>query len=417
MLKNKYYIVTYFFAFCAIHSNAQTLSLKAILDTIQVQNPQLKMYDSEIKSMDEKAAGAKSWMNPQVSTGFFMTPYNANMWKVNDMNSGMGSYMLGATQMFPNPKKQNAEFNYMKAMSSVEKENRNFTINELKAIAKDAYSEWIIINKKVVVLKQNAELMNYMIKSMEIRYQYNMDKLSSYYKAKSQLGTLESMIVMLQNEQNQKLINLNTLMARDKNTSFQIDTLYTLKTFDTQINDTSTLMNNRSDIQMLNKSIVLNDLQVKVEKSKYLPEFGVKYDHMFTFGKNPQMFSLMGMVSIPMFYSTKMNRANIKSLKFKNEAISWQKEMILNNSTGMLNSMNENLKTLTKQFSISENTIIPALKKNYETSLIAWQNNSGNLFEVLDGWEALNMAEIDALDKLQNILKMQVEIEKQLEIK
>jgi hypothetical protein len=145
MLKNKYYIVTYFFAFCAIHSNAQTLSLKAILDTIQVQNPQLKMYDSEIKSMDEKAAGAKSWMNPQVSTGFFMTPYNANMWKVNDMNSGMGSYMLGATQMFPNPKKQNAEFNYMKAMSSVEKENRNFTINELKAIAKDAYSEWIII--------------------------------------------------------------------------------------------------------------------------------------------------------------------------------------------------------------------------------------------------------------------------------
>jgi outer membrane protein TolC len=118
-----------------------------------------------------------------------------------------------------------------------------------------------------------------------------------------------------------------------------------------------------------------------------------------------------------MFYSTKMNRANIKSLKFKNEAISWQKEMILNNSTGMLNSMNENLKTLTKQFSISENTIIPALKKNYETSLIAWQNNSGNLFEVLDGWEALNMAEIDALDKLQNILKMQVEIEKQLEIK
>jgi outer membrane protein TolC len=324
---------------------------------------------------------------------------------------------LGATQMFPNPKKQNAEFNYMKAMSSVEKENRNFTINELKAIAKDAYSEWIIINKKVVVLKQNAELMNYMIKSMEIRYQYNMDKLSSYYKAKSQLGTLESMIVMLQNEQNQKRINLNTLMARDKNTSFQIDTLYTLKTFDTQINDTSTLMNNRSDIQMLNKSIVLNDLQVKVEKSKYLPEFGVKYDHMFTFGKNPQMFSLMGMVSIPMFYSTKMNRANIKSLKFKNEAISWQKEMILNNSTGMLNSMNENLKTLTKQFSISENTIIPALKKNYETSLIAWQNNSGNLFEVLDGWEALNMAEIDALDKLQNILKMQVEIEKQLEIK
>jgi hypothetical protein len=35
----------------------------------------------------------------------------------------------------------------------------------------------------------------------------------------------------------------------------------------------------------------------------------------------------------------------------------------------------------------------------------------------LDAWEALNMAQIDVLDKLQNILSTQVEIEKQLEIK
>jgi hypothetical protein len=32
-------------------------------------------------------------------------------------------------------------------------------------------------------------------------------------------------------------------------------------------------------------------------------------------------------------------------------------------------------------------------------------------------WEALNMAQIDALDKLQNIFGTQVEIEKQLETK
>jgi hypothetical protein len=55
-----------------------------------------------------------------------------------------------------------------------------------------------------------------MIKSMEIRYQYNMDKLPT--KAKSQYSVLESMVVMLQNEISQKKIALNTLMARDKNT-------------------------------------------------------------------------------------------------------------------------------------------------------------------------------------------------------
>jgi hypothetical protein len=36
---------------------------------------------------------------------------------------------------------------------------------------------------------------------------------------------------------------------------------------------------------------------------------------------------------------------------------------------------------------------------------------------VLDAWEALNMAQIEKLDKLQAILNTQVAIEKQLETK
>ena len=91
--------------------------------------------------------------------------------------------------------------------------------------------------------------------------------------------------------------------------------------------------------------------------------------------------------------------------------------MILNEASGMISSMNTELQKLKKQYNIVEKSIIPALKKNYETALLAWQNNTGELFEVLDAWEALNMAQIEALDKLQNMLNTQVEIEKQLEIK
>jgi hypothetical protein len=50
-------------------------------------------------------------------------------------------------------------------------------------------------------------------------------------------------------------------------------------------------------------------------KSKLLPEFGVKYDHMFAFGNRPQQFSLMGMVIRCPGY--KMNKATINSIKIK----------------------------------------------------------------------------------------------------
>ncbi|MHB1105342.1 MAG: TolC family protein [Lutibacter sp.] len=417
MLKNKFYIAISCLILSATNLAAQTLSLDDVLSTIKTNNPQLKMYDADIQSMDAAAKGAKSWMPPQVETGFFMTPYNTKLWKADEMGPGMGNYMVGVTQMIPNASKLKADFNLMTAMSSVEKENKNYTINQLKALAKTNYYQWLVLNKKIKIADDNLLLLDYMIKSMEIRYQYNMDKLPTYYKAKSQYSALESMILMLQNDISQKRIMLNTLMARDKNTAFEIDENYALVDFNTIISDTTSLSKNRSDVKAIEKTMEINQLKIAAEKSKLLPEFGIKYDHMFAFGEQPKQFSLMGMITIPMPWSTKMNKANINSFQIKNESLNWQKQMILNEATGMISGMNTELTNLKKQYEIAQKSIIPALKRNYDTAVLAWQNNTGDLFITLDAWEALNMAQIDALDKLQSILAAQVEIEKQLETK
>jgi outer membrane protein TolC len=359
--------------------------------------------------MDAAAKGARSWMAPQVSTGLFMTPYN--------INPDMGSYMIGVTQMIPNASRLKADSDYMNAMSSVEVENKNYTVNQLNALVKTNYYQWIVLDKKMKVAKDNLLLLEYMIKSMEIRYQYNMDKLPTYYKAKSQYSALESMVVMLQNEISQKKIALNTLMARDKSTVFEIESDFALKEFNSIKDDRGSLSENRSDVKAIEKTMVLNQLKIEIEKAKLLPEFGVNYVHMLTFGNGPQQFSLMGMITIPMPWSSKMNKANISSFKIKNESLDWQKQMILNEATGMISGMQAELTNLKKQYEIADKSIIPALRRNYDTSIIAWQNNNGDLFVVLDAWEALNMAQIEKLDKLQAILSTQVAIEKQLETK
>jgi outer membrane protein TolC len=394
---------------------AQTLTLDNVLSTIKTNNPQLKMYDADIQSMNALANGARSWMPPQVETGFFMTPYNSSMWKANEMTPGMGNYMLGVTQMIPNASKLNANENLMKAMSSVESENKNFTLNQLNALAKTYYYEWIIIKKKAKIAQDNLQLLDYMIKSMEIRYQYNMDKLSSYYKAKSQYATLQSMIVMLENDASQRKYMLNTLMARDKDVDFEIDSNYEIKDFNLLEADLSPYISNRSDIKAIDKTKEINNLKIEVEKVATRPEFGVKYDHMFAFGNQPQQFSLMGMMTIPVSWSTKMNKANMESYRIKNESLDWQKQMIANEASGMIKGMNAEFLNLKKQYQITQDNIIPALKRNYDTAILAWQNNTGDLFVALDAWEAMNMTQMDALDKLKSILTTQVEIEKQLE--
>ena len=283
----------------------------------------------------------------------------------------MGNFMVGATQMIPNPKKQMADFNYMNPMSSVEKENKNYTLNQLYALAKTNYHEWMIISKKVKIANENLLLLAYMIKSMEIRYQYNMDKLPTYYKAKSNYSSLESMIVMLKNDISQKMIVLNTLMARDKNFTFEVDSTYRFIDFNNEASDTTYLAKRRSDIKAIEKTININQLKIEVENTRLLPDFGVRYDHMFAFGQQPQQFTLMGMVNIPMSWSTKMNKANIHSFQIKKESLYWQKQMVLNEASGMIKAMKTELSFLKDQYRISENSIIPAIRKNYETALLA----------------------------------------------
>src|SRR6187431_2926011 len=139
MLKNKTLPVLFALT-VGFGSKSQTLKLDAIIDSITVSHPVVKMYDNEIRSMDEAAKGAKSWMPPEFSTGLWMVPYNPSLWKKGDMGeTGMGQYMIGGLQMLPNKKKQNADAAYMEAMSSVEKEKLNASLNDLINDAKQLY--------------------------------------------------------------------------------------------------------------------------------------------------------------------------------------------------------------------------------------------------------------------------------------
>jgi len=129
--------------------NAQTMELNDILDSIQQSHPSVKMYDANIRSMDAAAKGARSWEAPEISTGLWMTPYNTNLWKGNNGNTGMGQYMISGEQMFPNKKYNDANVAYMNEMSASAKEDKNNTLNELFASAKKSYYEWIILIRNI----------------------------------------------------------------------------------------------------------------------------------------------------------------------------------------------------------------------------------------------------------------------------
>jgi outer membrane protein TolC len=404
-----------------INTYGQTkMNLENIFSIIQKDHPEMKMYDAQIRSSDEAAKGAKSWAPPEFGAGFFMVPYNLNLTKSSltsmGVQNGIGSFMITASQMFPNKKEQNANAAYLQSLSSVNKENKEFSLNDLYAKAKANYYDWLIVEKKQSVLNDNEKLLNFMIQSTELRYKNNLGKLNAYYKAKAELGKIENQREALNNEIKQKQILLNTLMNRDKNENFQIDTNYTIKTYPSI--DSNYLVQSRSDIKAIEQDLKVNQLELNLEKTKQLPQFGIEYDHMTGFGKSPWLFSLMATVKIPLApWSAGSYKANIESLKWKRQSFESQKKVILNEASGEAASLLSSINSKKKQLQLFEENIIPALKKNYQIMQLAYEQNTGELFELFDAWQTLNMTQLDYLDQLQELLNLQVQMDKILEIK
>jgi len=124
------------------------------------------------------------------------------------------------------------------------------------------------------------------------------------------------------------------------------------------------------------------------------------------------------MVRLPMArWSSKMNKANIESLKWKNESLQQQKQMILNESVGTAYGMRTDILNKNKQIKLYEEKILPALYKNFKTYELGYEQNTEELFELFDAWETLNMTQFEYLGQLQQLLAMQVELERILQIR
>jgi outer membrane protein TolC len=397
-------------------TSAQVLKLEAIIDSIATSHPVVKMYNNEIRSMDEAAKGARSWMPPQIGIGQFMTPYDVRLWHREGDIPGMGSVMISGEQMFSNKKKLDADERYMKAMSSVEKEKKNATLNELINDARQAYYEWLILKKKLLILDQNEKLLDFMIKNAEIRYKNGLEKISAYYKTKAAIGNVQNMRSMFENDIREKRIRINSLMGRNAMVAFDIDTSFQLNDYSAVVFDSTLFYSNRSDLKAIDKDINLTWLKQETEKQSLKPQFGIRYDNMFGFGGQPKLYTIMGMVKIPMAkWSSKMNKANIESLKWKVNTLQSQKEMMVNEYSGMAYGMRNEIELKRKQLKLYDESIIPALRNNYKTMQLGYEQNTEELFMLYDAWETLYMTQLEYTELLNQALKLQVTLERIME--
>jgi outer membrane protein TolC len=393
-------------------SQSSVISLDSVLVTIKERNPMLKNFSSRAEAMRAYAQGARSWMAPEVGGGLWMLPYK----KVDDPRD-QGQIMLTVQQKFTNPAKLRANQGYLDSKAGIEQANETFVFNELRAQAKMAYYQWIILEKRKEVLKENEQIIQEVIKIAQLRLPYNQSKLSSVYKAEGRLQEVRNVLLMNENQMEQKNIELNQLMNRPTTLRFSISSINSEPQFKEEEMDTALFTTARSDIRRIDKSIQSIKLNQVLENYQSKPDFSISFNHMIARGAEmPNQFMLLGMISIPIApWSSKMYKANVKGMSWEIEAMKNERSAILNELQGMTSKMVSEIKTLKRQLENYQQKIIPALNKNYETIMLGYQENKEELPLVIDAWETLNMTQMQYLDTLERYYEMIVKYEKQIE--
>ncbi|MBS1681528.1 MAG: CzcABC family efflux RND transporter, outer membrane protein [Cytophagales bacterium] len=392
----------------------QPFKLDSILQVINENNPMLKDYRFRAEAMTNFAAGAKSLMAPEVGGGPWMFPYPGA--KIGDERD-KGQIMLSVQQKFTSPAKLRANQSYLNSKAGIEKASETFTYNELRALAKTAFYQWLVLEKKKKVLQENEEIIRLVLKISRVRYPYNQSKLGTIYKAEGRLLEVQNMILMNDNEIIQKNILLNQLMNRPKDLRFSIDTTIQYQQFVPELVDTAILAQSRSDVRRIDKSIQSMRLNQALEKYQARPDFTINYNHMIPRGSGmPSQYMLLGMISIPIApWSSKMYKSNIKGMGSQIESMKRERESILNELQGMTSGMVNEINTLNQQVNNYEKKIIPVLRKNYETLMLAYEENKEELYIVIDAYETLIMSQSQYLDTLKRYYETVVYYEKLLE--
>ncbi|HNR72595.1 MAG TPA: TolC family protein [Cyclobacteriaceae bacterium] len=391
---------------------AQSLSLDSVLKVIERENPMLQTYRNRANAMHAYVAGSRSIMAPEVGGGLWMFPYQKQDY---GMMEDTRQVMVSVSQTFTNPAKLKANHEYMASRADIEHANERVLYNQLRAQAKGAYYTWIVLAQKKKQLVESEEILNLMLKVARVRYPYNQEKLANIYKAEGRLYEIKNMQLMNDNGIEQQRNLLLQLMNSAPATNLEIDTV--VSPFNPVLVDTTLLSVNRSDLMQLDRTIHSMRLNQALEKAQTRPDFNINFSHMISVGQGmPNQFMLLGMVTIPIApWSSKMYKANAKAMDYEIGSMKTERVAIMNEVQGMTTRMLSEINTLKKQLDNYEQRIMPALQKNYETVMLAYEENKEELPMVIDGWEALNMTRLQYLDTKLKYYEMIVSYEKEIE--
>lgn len=411
-------IISFLFLFSLLNVEAQDtihLSLEYLLQEVETNYPSLKQFHAAMKAWEEKANGSKAWMPPSLTIGLSRFPVNPSL--INDNNNPMNQagIPIGFEQMIPNFGKQRAENKWLLSKADIEKSQEKWTLNEIRKFSKTVYFDKQVFenNRKIIIESKHA--LQQIIAIAEAQISTQAIELKTIYKLNAKLAEINNTLLQVNVLIEERNIALNTLLQRNITLSIVADSLSI-----SPENMTIPLEENegflqRSDIDLLSKTITSLEFEQQIVHLSKRPDFGLRAEYMPMLGMTDQ-WGIMAKINIPLSpWSVKSYTASSKFLTSKIEQLEWQKKAQILQAEKDKMQKQIQVKSKVLQYENFQNEIIPAYKKHFSFQLQAYRENTGNLFELFDAWELLLIKKIELNNLILTLLKTKAEYEFEIE--
>ena len=285
---------------------------------------------------------------------------------------------------------------------------QNYAAVEKKVVRdlKTAYYELYLVQRKILLNRENQDLMRNFTAIARKQYEVGMGKQADVLRAQTELSMLINDGMSLLQEENTVEAMLNSILNRPmdqplgripdiegKAGAFSFDRIRPL------------VLKNRPEILSMQKNIEMNQAEVQVAEKELRPDFMVRFTYKDMAETTEDYWSTMVGITIPLApwssnrYKGKIDEARINVEKSKKDLRAME-NMILFEVRGSISRV-ESQKNL---MGLLMSTVIPQAEQTLKATTASYQTGGTEFLMLLDAYKTLLTARLEYHMAVMNLM-------------
>lgn len=395
-------------------AEAQTAGDSVRLDDLVAEalrnSPQLRSARQQAAAARARIRQATAWEPPQVGVEFFQTPVSSFP---NPVRGGMETDWF-LQQALPFPGKLSAAGSSADASARVADASTRAMERAVVARLKGAYFQLYLAQRRLDINAENQDLLRQFVRSAARRYEVGMGSQPDVLKAQTELSTLLSDALVLEQEKRLAEAALDTVLARPATGTFgrlpeeSLDQpLYTLQ----QLRPVA--LEARPEVQAGRAAVESAKADEALARRQYFPDLMVKLTYKDMAGTGKDYWAAMAGIDIPIApwssgrYGGRVEEANVNVSRAEADLDAARLQALLEVEAALVG-----VRTNRERVLLFRNTVIPQAHQALQAATAAYQANRTDFLTLLDSYRVLLQRRLDSFHAVAAYLASLAELER-----